>query len=257
VDLSTTWAENDISADAVLMIYGTYYREKKHDGEAGLGFHTDAVTCLVVPPMLSKPRQLISGSRDGTVRVWQDKITHWECEKVLKVSSLPSGATRAVHAVIAFTDGRIVAGGEQQALGEDPEGGLHVWLGDSSLERRIHHHTGPITALSFDDWRQRNFGEGGGTASPVCSASLDGTIRIYRVYGEERGKDGVRVSLEWESTHVFQGGNLRHHRMGPVLDLCKRGKKCSFLDGGVNGIIVPSNNRESRARQFVHGSSKA
>lgn len=161
---------------------------------ATLTGHTDRVNAVA---MSGDGRLAVSGSRDGSVRLW-DLVEF----RLLKTFT---GHTDSVNAVAITPDGRFAASGagwprpfkmeiqfkaflDELDLRPSRDTSIRIWDLDAGRElRRLENHTAAVRALIFID---------GGKA--LVSGGDDGTLWLWDFHsdsGVELGKQGGRVVL--------------------------------------------------------------
>jgi cytochrome c len=115
--------------------------------------HGGPVRAMAVRP---DARELISGSFDSTVIVWD--LERSAARRVLRFHDGP------VNAVAALDGGCIASGGEDRRIA--------IWCGEGDRPARVlEGHTGPINALAS-------------SGPHLASASFDGTVRLWEAAGE-------------------------------------------------------------------------
>jgi WD40 repeat protein/DNA-binding SARP family transcriptional activator len=157
---------------------------------------------------------LISGSRDGWVRIW-DAATGEQQEE------FRSGGV-SILSLAASPDGRFVASGDQA-------GAVSVWdLDASEWAHRLDAHTGAVNGLAF----------GGGGA--LVTASEDGTARVWDLAtGRERstfrGHNAPvhRVAVNPDGTRVATASDDRTVKLWDPTD----GRELLTLTGHDNAVF--------------------
>jgi len=112
------------------------------------------------------PARLVSGSRDGTVRVWDAE--RWSAGSV----AVLEGHTETVTCLAVVNKGQcgsrvLVASGSRDKT-------VRVWdLNDGKCVAVLEGHTKEVTSVVAVD------GDGSGTPETVVSGSVDGTLRVW------------------------------------------------------------------------------
>ncbi len=174
------------------------------DGEPRLEWdrHELGVQAVAIAP----DGRAISGSADGTVRVW-DALSGEQ-------SLVIEGATQGAWAVAASPDGQRIAAGCKDGVVRE------FSASDGSLIRELHGHLGYIRAVEYMPDASAD-----GSAPSLVSAAGDGTIRIWPRSGDE-------------PLHIFEADLFAEtgHR-GGVLSLAISEDGAHLLSGGRDGTM--------------------
>lgn len=174
------------------------------------GHHTVAITCLA-----TQEHHLVAGSKDMSVSVWD--LRDLKCTKVLL------GSERPITCIMLLSDGRVVAGGNQELL---------VWKVDSTTAEplKLSGHSGGTTCLAvLSD----------GSDGAIVSGSDDNTARIWQ--GGECNTTLTGHSHAVRALKCF-GGILDRRIVTASEDktvrvwLAEDGECCTVLTGHTNWV---------------------
>ncbi|KIJ07670.1 hypothetical protein PAXINDRAFT_31007, partial [Paxillus involutus ATCC 200175] len=208
--------------------------------------HIDRVYCVCFYPDENK---LVSGSRDGTLRIWDRKTG---AEKVL------SGHTDWVVDIDVSQDGKMVVSGSADET-------VRIWNGESGEMMRVFKdHEEYVRSVQFS-----------ANSGRVVSGSNDGTVRVWSVEtGEQAFKpincdgwvncvryspSGDRIASGADSVQIwdtYTGNGIISIRNSSVTSLVWTDDGTRVLgDGGGNITIWNSHNGERLRTWKAHGNT--
>ncbi|KAL5991249.1 hypothetical protein ACLOJK_012156 [Asimina triloba] len=166
------------SADSRIRVWAKALGEKKHSLVATLQKHKSAVNAL---SLSEDGSELYSGACDRSILVWEkeDSAGH------MAVTGALRGHTRAILCLTNVGD-LLLSGSADQTV--------RIWRRSESGSRYaclavIRGHEKPVKALAAA-WEEK--GAGGVT---VCSGSLDGEIKVWRVWDSSIGRSDAASDL--------------------------------------------------------------
>ncbi|EJD48488.1 WD40 repeat-like protein [Auricularia subglabra TFB-10046 SS5] len=163
---------------------------------------------------MADPRTYATGSKDGTVRIWDVPSSSSEpikCAAVLKAENVTIRNPNGKQDIISLDWNRY---GTLIATG-DYDGHLRVWKKDGTLGYTYSEHLGPIFTVKFSP-----------SGMFLLSASLDGStvmldVRAKKLLREYRCHEGSCLDIDWfdDETFVSCGSDLRINVFARVSDV--------------------------------------